>query len=599
MFELNPRSTNQTLTLRNFILKMLSPLKWYVVFLFSFALIWALDTALRPFLIKIIIDRLSTTPQSMAFHTLAGPLTLFVILSLFTLVGYRFYDFLIIRVLPAVRKRVLEFLHNHLLYHSHTYYLNHFAGSLGARMNDMATGLREVITIFVDRFTANGLAVTMAIIAISFIHWLLGVILFVWFILFLIGSYYTSKKAHDLSGNLSAANALVIGKIVDTFSNMSAVRLFNGEKIEKKILTQQSKLSIQQEERLLWFLFKIWLFQGLSFFITEVACILVLTHGFQHGWVTVGDFGFVLTLYLQLIGSLWNLSRDFSDFSEHLGRISEGLRMITSAHEIKDVPNAQPLTVTQGEIRFEDVRFHYKTDHPLFHDLSLTLRGGEKVGLVGFSGSGKTTCANLIVRLYNIQRGRILIDDQDISHVTLESLRDHIAMIPQEPSLFHRSIYDNILYGRSDATTAEVFEAAQKAHIHDFILSLPEGYDTLLGERGVKISGGQRQRIAIARAILKNAPILILDEATSALDSVTEQSIQEALDTLMQQKTTLVIAHRLSTLLTMDRILVFEKGRVVEDGTHRELLKKNGLYARLWSSQVSGFLPDKQEENVP
>lgn len=597
MFEHNVRQSEKTLTLKSFILKMLNPLKWYVACLFSFALIWALDTALRPFLIKVIIDRLSTTPPNLAFTTLTWPLVLFAVLSLFALAGYRFYDFLIIRTLPIVRKRVLEFLQDHLLNHTHTYFMNHFAGSLGARMNDMATGLREVITIFVDRFTANTLAVTMGIIAISFIHWLLGVILFVWFLSFLLGSYYTSKKAHDLSGNLSAANTLVIGKIVDTLSNMSAVRLFNGNKTEKRILTQQSKVSIQKEEQLLWFLFKVWLFQGLSFFITEIACILVLTYGFQRGWVTVGDFGFVLTLYLQLIGSLWNLSKDFSDFSEHLGRISEGLRIITSEHDIKDLPNAKPLEVHHGTIRFEDVRFHYKTDHPLFQDLSLTIQGGEKVGLVGFSGSGKTTFANLISRLYNIQRGRILIDGQDISGVTLESLRDHLAIIPQEPSLFHRSVYDNILYGKKDAKAHEVFEAAKKAHIHDFITSLPEGYETLLGERGVKISGGQRQRIAIARAILKNAPILILDEATSALDSVTEKNIQEALDILMQKKTTLVIAHRLSTLLSMDRILVFDKGRVVEDGTHRSLLKKNGLYARLWSSQVSGFLSDHQKES--
>lgn len=585
-------NTNNRLSLGGFIKLMLRPFKWYVVFLFSFAFVWALDTALRPYLIKIILDRLSVVIPSEAFQALIGPLSLFALVSLLALSGYRFYDFLIIRILPPIRKNVIDYLLGHLVHHSHTYFQNNFAGALGTRVNEIANGLRELITIFVDRFVANGLAVILAIVAISFIHWLLAVILIVWFIFFLAVSFYTSKRAYTLSSNLSEATSLVIGKVVDTLSNMTAVRLFTGEKQERANLDRYTNESIVREEQLLWFLFKIWIFQGLSFLITELLCILVLIHGFEHGNITIGDFGFVLTLYLQLISSLWNLSRDFSDFSEHLGRISEGLQVITKPHEIKDRSNASTIHISEGEITFDQVLFHYKTDTPLFKELSVTIRGGEKVGLVGYSGSGKTTFANLILRLFDVQGGHILIDGQDIAGATLSSLRHNLSMIPQEPTLFHRSIMENIRYGRPDASDLEVIEAAKLAHVHDFVQTMQEGYDTLVGERGVKISGGQRQRIAIARAILKNAPILILDEATSALDSVTEEYIQESLSFLMQNKTNIVIAHRLSTLLSMDRLLVFDRGRIVEDGTHRALLEANGIYARLWQAQESGFLAD-------
>lgn len=265
-------------------------------------------------------------------------------------------------------------------------------------------------------------------------------------------------------------------------------------------------------------------------------------------------------------------------------------------HDIKDKSNASQLVVTQGRIEFSKVKFHYQGGYSLFQNKSVTIEPGQKVGLVGYSGSGKSTFVNLILRLYEVVDGQILIDGQNLAEVTQESLRQAIAMIPQDPTLFHRSLMDNIRYGRTDATDEEVILASRKAHAHEFISLLPEGYKTLVGERGVKLSGGQRQRIAIARAILKNAPILMLDEATSQLDSITESNIQESLWDLMQGKTTLIVAHRLSTLLHMDRILVFDKGHIIEDGTHTELLNRGGLYKTLWDAQVGGFLPDQQNE---
>ena len=287
-----------------------------------------------------------------------------------------------------------------------------------------------------------------------------------------------------------------------------------------------------------------------------------------------------------------NIGRDFAEFTEHFGKITQGLRVINQKHYILDIINAKELQIKSGKIQFENVDFYYKGISPVFTNKSITIYPGEKIGVVGYSGSGKSTFVNLILRLFDIASGQILIDGQDISKVTQESLIKSIAIIPQDPFLFHRSLMENIRYGLISASDDEVITASKKAYAHEFIILTPNGYDSLVGERGIKLSGGQRQRISIARAILKNAPILILDEATSAMDSVTEDYIQANLITLMENKTVIVVAHRLSTLLNMDRILVFDKGRIVEDGTHKQLLAINGMYATLWNSQIGGFLVD-------
>ncbi|MGH8595814.1 MAG: ABC transporter ATP-binding protein, partial [Gammaproteobacteria bacterium] len=288
------------------------------------------------------------------------------------------------------------------------------------------------------------------------------------------------------------------------------------------------------------------------------------------------------------------LSRKFLEFFEYLGNVNDGVSAIIRPHEVIDSPDATPLTVTRGHLRIENLQFWYVPDRAVFVNLNLDIPAGQKVGLVGFSGSGKSTLLNLILRLFEPQSGRITIDGQDIQGVNQESLRAAIAMIPQDPMLFHRTLMENVRYGRLDASDAEVIAAARSAHAHEFIMESEAGYDSLVGERGVKLSGGQRQRIALARAILKDARILLLDEATSSLDSITESYIQQSLTDLMRNKTVVVIAHRLSTLAYLDRIVVFDDGRIVEDGTHAELLARAGHYARLWTMQAGGFLPEHE-----
>jgi ATP-binding cassette subfamily B protein len=337
-------------------------------------------------------------------------------------------------------------------------------------------------------------------------------------------------------------------------------------------------------------------FQEASFVVFQAICLWWLITGIKNQTVTPGDFALILILNLSIVNCLQNLSREIGTFAESLGNITQGLHTICLPIEIQDKVDAKDLIVTKGDIFFENVQFYYDSSTPLFENKSVRIQSGQKVGLVGYSGSGKSTFVNLILRLFDVTEGRILIDHQDIRDVTQVSLHQAISIIPQDPSLFHRTLMENIRYGKIEASDKEVIESTKRAHAHAFITQLSQGYQSLVGERGVKLSGGERQRIAIARAILKNAPILILDEATSQLDSVTENQIQKSLWNLMQGKTTIVIAHRLSTLLHMDRILVFDQGKIVQDGVHRALLAKAGLYKTLWDAQVGGFLPETKVE---
>jgi ATP-binding cassette subfamily B protein len=319
---------------------------------------------------------------------------------------------------------------------------------------------------------------------------------------------------------------------------------------------------------------------------------------FGVGKVSAGDFAMLFTINMLVVESLWKMSNELRTFSDNWGAVSQTLKMIDQTIEVQDMPGAKEMVIRNGMICFDQVSFrHQGMSGELFKNTSVEIRSGQKVGLVGYSGSGKSSFVNLILRLFDVSSGRIMIDGQNIQEVTQDSLRKNIAIIPQDPSLFHRSLLENIRYSRPEATDEEVIAASKKACAHDFIIELANGYHTLVGERGIKLSGGQRQRIAIARAILKDAPILILDEATSALDSVTENLIQESLENFMELKTALVISHRLSTLSRMDRILVFENGSIVQDGTHSILLEQSGPYKQLWNTQMNGLLPEQREND--
>ncbi|MCB0414119.1 MAG: ABC transporter ATP-binding protein [Bdellovibrionales bacterium] len=374
-------------------------------------------------------------------------------------------------------------------------------------------------------------------------------------------------------------------------TNILSSKLFARLKYEEDYLDHHLNFEVKKGQETLWFMEKIRWFQFSFALLLQVGVLLFSVYLWEQKALTIGQFTMVTSLSLLIINDARGLSRRFLEFFEYIGNINDGVSIMIVDHEIIDSPHSKELQVTQGAIQFKNVGFKYNDGKHVFKNLNLQIAPRERIGLVGFSGSGKSTLINLLLRLYEIQNGSIEIDGQSISEVTQDSLRDNIAMIPQDPSLFHRSLLENIRYGKIDATDDEVIAAAKLAHAHDFICEQPEGYASLVGERGVKLSGGQRQRIAIARAILKNSPILVLDEATSSLDSHTEYEIQQGLENLMKDKTVVVIAHRLSTISHLDRIIVFNDGEVVETGSHDTLLQNQKHYYHLWSMQAGGFLP--------
>ncbi len=582
----------------SYIIKNIKSYPVSIFVLFMVTVVCSIDFSLRPYLLKVILNRLTNGMQTDVFVYLAVPSILYFSSMFVFITSHRFFDYFVaIKMIPRMREKITNDALGMLVDKSHTYYQNNFSGSLSNKVNDLANGVPDIIQFSFFQFSLQAFSLMIAIITLWQTNILFALFMLVWTMLFITGALLYSDRLTRQADNWSEFGSIITGKIVDVLSNILSVRLFTAKKEEMRALGKTFQGAVDAERKLQWSYCWMWFFYGYSFFILQMLNFYFLCKGRQEGWITVGDFALVLVINIAIADSLWKVADEFTRFSKLYGRITQALRAILDKPELEDKQDAGSLIVSKGQITFSDIKFQYKGTEPLFQNKSVTIEAGQKVGLVGYSGGGKTTFVNLILRLYDVTDGQILIDGQDIRNVTQDSLRHNIAMIPQDPSLFHRTLMDNIRYGRIDATDKEAREAAKKAHAHEFISKLPQGYESLVGERGVKLSGGQRQRIAIARAILKNAPILILDEATSQLDSVTESNIQESLWELMQDKTTIVIAHRLSTLLHMDRIIVFDQGKIVEDGTHAELLKKGGLYKTLWDAQVGGFLLDQKDED--
>ena len=558
------------------------------------AIYWAFELTITQYLLKILLNRASEGVSKDLWY-LGYPAMLWLAMTTGLMITFRMYDYFVsIKMIPNMRKYIVDVAMEKLLMQSHNFYQNNFSGSLSNKTKDLISNIPETIQIITDRFLSISILSIMSMIMLWSVNIIFGMIMLLWVIFFLTCATVISRYLIRLSDDFSEKGSIVIGSIVDALSNIMLIKLFARDTLEKSKITNVAHDALVAEKKVGWLYFYLWLILGISFVIVMVINFYYLITGYNSGSITVGDFALVTTITVALVDRLWELAHNFTQFSKNFGRITQGLRDILVVPEIQDKKDASKLLVSSGTIKFQNVMFNYKGTNALFEDKSIVIPSGQKVGLVGYSGSGKSTFVNLILRMYDINGGQILIDDQNIADVTQDSLRENIGMIPQDPTLFHRTLMDNIRYGKIDATYEEVIKAAKQAHSHEFIMALPLGYEALVGERGVKLSGGQRQRIAIARAILKNAPILMLDEATSQLDSVTEVDIQDSLWHLMQGKTTLVVAHRLSTLLHMDRIIVFDRGKIMEDGTHKELLKKAGLYKTLWDAQVGGFLPEQR-----
>lgn len=564
---------------------------------FSFA--WAFDHTLWPYVIMTLIDTITnyTGTKEGVWHALSVPITMGLCLWIILEIFFRLAGILSSRVIPKIEADTRMSMVDYVLHHSHLYFSNQMAGSIANKIADMPQSMTRMLEQVIYLFIPVILALIISTVFFANINPLFALILVSWVVVHLAISLTFSKKCDDLANVHAESRSTLSGKIVDVLTNTSNTRLFARNRYEKQYLGRFQKDEFQKHKASLWIIEKMKIALGIASFLgVGIAINWYMLYSWQQGHLTAGEVVFIFNTTWNITMMAWLAGLELPQLFKEIGVCRQALTIIQDPHDITDSPQAKPLKVTRGEIVFDHVTFRYLNRQNLFQDKTIQIKAGEKVGLVGFSGSGKTTFVNLILRYYDVQGGKILIDDQDISKVTQDSLREQISMIPQDPSLFHRSLMENIRYGRLDATDEEVIEASKKAHCHEFVMKMPEKYAALVGERGVKLSGGQRQRIAIARAILKNAPILILDEATSALDSVTEREIQEGLEHLMERHTTIVIAHRLSTLSGMDRIMVFKDGKIVEDGPHQELLLSDGHYARMWEMQAGGFLPDDYEE---
>lgn len=475
--------------------------------------------------------------------------------------------------------------------HSHSYFSNRFAGSLSSRVTHASEGAQAIAESFVWNYYPVVLSIFITIMymfttsvstALMFVA-LVGILIPV--------NMYLAKYRRQHVVNYSEQATKARGYAVDAITNMSAVRQFARMTDEQKRfqdhIEEMRLLNLRQGHISEWGL----TLNNVIIVVFEAIILVYSVYLWTQQYISVGDLVMITGLLAGIQGSLVFIGSSMNGFIRRYAEIQEGLADIIVDYEIVDEYDASKLIVSKGEIQCKDVTFKYE-ENTVFSNFNLTIKSGERIGFVGTSGAGKTTFVSLLLRQHELTAGIISIDGQNIAEVTQDSLRENISVVPQEPMLFHRSIRENIVYGKPDATDAEIEAVAKKAQAHDFIILLPYGYDTLVGERGVKLSGGQKQRIAIARAMLKNAPILVLDEATSALDSESEVAIQKALHVLMEGKTVIAIAHRLSTLREMDRIIVLENGKIIEDGKHTKLTKAGGLYARLWEHQAGGFLLD-------
>lgn len=521
-------------------------------------------------------------------------LGLFVALNLGELVFGRIAGFCRVHVAPLQRTRVTAHLFAYLQHHSQRYIGSNFAGSLANRISETAMGVN--MTLWALIFDVLPVLVTMAVavVILSTASPMLALFTLAWSLAFVVCSYWLARRSQPYSRSFSAARSETTGRVVDAVSNLTAVRLFARIGFERDHLQQFLAREVGAARRAFGFNEKIVLFQLSASLLLKVGLLGFALWLWQQQKISVAEFVMSTTLSFVMIAEARNLSRRFLDLFEYFGNIENGVRTIVVPHEIVDTEQAHPIKIGAGSIEIRNLSFGYQPDQMLFRSLNLYIPAGQRVGLVGYSGSGKSSLLNLLLRQYDPQQGEISIDGVDIRNFTQQSLHSQIGLIPQEPGLFHRSLLDNIRYGDPEASELQVESAARQAHAHDFIEKMDGRYHSLVGERGVRLSGGQRQRIAIARIIIKNAPILIMDEATASLDSVTEQAIQTTLTDVMRDKTVIVVAHRLSTVAQLDRILFFDNGQIIEDGSHDDLIARpDGAYRRLWEHQVGGVFMDE------
>lgn len=568
--------------------------KWhfYAVFI-VYGLGVLINHVINPLLYKNVIDIISTNISSVSLLPELLRALLWIAIAILSYnLFYRIGDFIIVYFQANVIREIYNSTLEKLLNHSYAFFSNNFSGGLVAKSKRFATSFEKIH----DTVSINMLAVVVHLTGIFFVLFSkvpnIATVFLLWVVIYILITFLFIKVKTKYDLLKARADSRVTSSFADTITNILNVKIFSGAWSEKALFDDVTKDEYTKK-------LKAWRFsniqlatQGFLMGILQIFVMYLMINLWVKGNLSTGTLVLIQTYLVGLFDRLWNLGRDMTRLFELLTDAKEMVDILDQQPEIQDISMPEKSKISLGKINFQNINFEYTKDLAVFKNFNLEINSGEKVGLVGHSGSGKSTLARMLLRFVDIVSGEILIDGQNIAKLKQDDLRSYISYVPQESILFHRSIKENIAYSKPDATEDEIISAAKGAHAHEFIENLPHGYDTMVGERGVKLSGGERQRVAIARAMLKEAPILVLDEATSSLDSISETYIQEAFDKLMKGKTTIVIAHRLSTIQKMDRIIVLDKGKIVEEGTHKALLAKKGFYAELWDHQTGGFLEE-------
>ncbi len=566
-------------------------LAFFSLFLFSLGRV-VFSNSIGGYVYKNIVDTLNN-------NNLSVELRYDIALSLLVAIGSsyatsmfitRYLETIQIRFLPNAIKDIYDFSFRKLMLHSYGFYSNSFAGSLVAKVKRFAKSFDTITNTIVQNFWSTIVIIIGSAVMLYFQSKILALYFIIWcFIYSIIITFFVREKV-KIDIKRAEADSRLTGVLADSLTNVSNIKTFSAfakEFLYFKEVTffLRNRIYIAHRFSTIRHGFQALLMTGFHIFI-----LYTMFNLWKDGEITVGVFVMAYVYLIGIIDRIWDLSSGLTNFMEALTDAQEMVTIFETEIEVKDTVSPEKSRIKDGTIQFKDVSFSYKDGADVLDRFNFVINKGEKVGLVGHSGSGKSTITKLILRFADTTLGEILIDGQNIAHITQDDLRRSISFVPQESILFHRTIKENIGYAKDGATDEEIKKAAEFAHAHEFIEKMQKGYDTLVGERGVKLSGGERQRVSIARAMLKDAPILILDEATSSLDSISESYIQDAFEKLMKGKTTIVIAHRLSTVQKMDRIVVLDKGKIVEEGTHKDLLEKNGFYASLWNHQTGSFL---------
>jgi ATP-binding cassette subfamily B protein len=562
----------------------IKPYKWWYLLLLQTIITAPLYYVFYNYSIKLVLDVL-TLKEAFEIAKLYTPFILYISTEIYINIMWRLSNFAGLNCIPQTENAITLKTYNYVVHHSYKFFTEMPSGQIISKIKGVTDGFNHLRNQFHYQFAGMVMTVFACIVAISFVAPILGGFMFAWLLLFAMISGLLARKMERISFEESSAKHLFNGKLADTITNIQTLFSFASRKREFEGFKRHFKEEVLPKQKAVWRFDMIFQAIGGVLYVFFLSGALFFTIYLKiKELLSVGDMYFILGLTWHFIDTAWRATVEFEILLRNIGDLKSSFNIIKIPNE-PDKNEGKLIEITKPKIEFKGIGFRYAED-VVFDGLDLTIKAGEKVGLVGLSGAGKSTLVSLLMRYNELSSGQILISEQNIADFSKNSLREQIAVIPQDIMLFNRTIGENMSYAKPNASKEEVIEASKKAYIHTFIQNLPQGYETLVGERGVKLSGGQRQRVGIARAILKNAPVLILDEATSSLDTESEAYIQNSINNLLSEEITVIaIAHRLATLKNMDRILVLEKGKITQEGTHEELLAKNGLYKHLWEGQ--------------